>query len=233
VALKALKNCVILAVETAMKAALYFFAPFLVLPLLWVYFSYIHPTPRPKVAVLRPPEQEIKAATPEDPGPIATVVSPVKTLQQSAQPAGDETRLPAASAMSPLDHADAIAIPPSQHFLHQRFDLKDQRDFVFVVPAHMVNPKLQGTYQAFMNPEPGATNLSAVEIDFALMDDRQFDDFVHARRADAIYEKPAASQTISFAIPPTHEQDRRYHLVFMTESPRPAVVDGDFTLSFQ
>ncbi|HEX8814978.1 MAG TPA: hypothetical protein VF753_05715 [Terriglobales bacterium] len=205
-----------------MKPALYFFAPFLVLPLLWIYFSYIRVHPPQKPPLLS--TDQIKAVVPEDASPKTSL---------DPQPAKIEGPTVVASAMTPLDHADAIAVPPSQHFLRQRFVLKDRQDFLFVVPPHTVNPKLQGSFQAFMTSDNGAASQASVEIDFALMDEHQFDDFVHGRRADAVYEQPSAGQTINFAIPPTHEYERHYHLVFMTQSPHPAVVNADFTAIFQ
>jgi hypothetical protein len=217
-----------------MKPALHFFAPFLALPLLWVYFSYVHASPHLEPPPLLPPspELEIKAATPEDPGPIATVISPIQTLERDPQASDTPEWSAASGGINKLDRTDHAAIPHPKHFLLGRFNLTDRRDFAFTVPPNIVNPRLQGSFRASSKSDPGA-GLRADEIDFALMDDGQFDDFVHGRRADATYEGTSTGEEISISIPPTHEQERRYHVVFMTESSRPAVVDADFTVSFQ
>jgi hypothetical protein len=215
-----------------MRRALHFFAPFLVLPLLWVYFSYIHLPSHRKAPPLPPatPEMETKAAPPKEPGQLATETSPL-TMEKTLPHRLGEPESPRTTTQA--DHTDANQIPPPKHFLHEQFSVTDRRDFTFIVPPNIVNPKLQGSFRVFTKADSGANRQTAEDIDFALMDDRQFDDFVHGRRADAAYEETATGEEISFSIPPTHEQERYYHVVFMTESARPVMVDADFTVTFQ
>jgi hypothetical protein len=213
-----------------MKAALHFFAPFLVLPVLWVYFSYVYVPSHPRVRpVSRPSQQDVKMAAPEGPGPMATVTSPSNALQmtQTVAPKTEDDR-----ASGP-DHVDARAIPQPVHFLHGQFDVLNRREFSFVVPPYMVDPKVQGSFRAFSKSGPGDDNQTPTEIDFALMNDEQYNMLLQGRLVDAAYERSSASQMIKFALSPTLRMQRRYHLIFLTDSAQAAVVDADFTLSFQ
>ena len=180
-----------------------------------------------------PGEGQIKAATPEDPGPIATVVSPLKTLSRT--PADTQAEAPAPQGASAADHVDATRLPAPNHFLHKQFTLTDRSDFAFSVPPHIVNPILRGNFHAFAKDSLDSTNRKPANIDLALMNEREFKDFVHRRSGDATYEvDSSSSQAVNYAIPPTHDRLESYHLVFQGSGRSSAtVVDADFTVSFE
>jgi hypothetical protein len=182
----------------------------------------------------KPPEEaEIKAATPEEPGPIGTVVSPLTVLTKTS--ADRQAPPPAPQGTSAADHADATRLPAPNHFLHKQFTLTDRSDFAFSVPPHIVNPSLRGNFHAYAKDSPDSTNRKPANIDLALMNEREFEDFVQGRSADATYElDSSSSRTLNYAIPPTLDQPQRYHLVFLGSRRSSAtVVDADFTVTFQ
>jgi len=181
-----------------------------------------------------PPEEvEIKAATPEDPGPIATVVSPLTALTKTS--ADTQPPAPAPPSPSPADHVDATQLPAPNHFLHKQFTLTDRSDFAFSVPQHIVNPSLRGSFRAFTKNNPDSTNRKPAKIDLALMNEQEFEDLVHGRSGAATYEvESSSSQAVNYAIPPTHDRPERYHLVFQgSRRSSVAVVDADFTVTFE
>jgi len=183
-------------------------------------------------------QAEIKAATPEDPGPTATVISPLKTLtgrqSDSQTPAGPQE--PAAGpADTTGDHVEGTALPAPDHFLHRRFTVTNRSDFVFTVPAQVVNPHLRGSFRAFSKATPESSTPEPAEIDLMLMNERQFEDFVSGRSANAAFElDSSSSRTLNYAIPPTLGRPERYHLVFLaSRRSSVTVVEADFAVSFQ
>ena len=196
---------------------------------------------KPSAVVLpsaTPPEQgEIKAATPEDPGPIVTVVSPLKTLTgtQADTQTPASSQEPAATMATSADHVVGTALPVADHFLHRQFTVTNGSDFVFTVPAQVVNPRLRGNFRAFTKAAPPLTTPEPAEIDLMLMNQRQFEDFVSGRSADAAFElDSSSSRTLTYAIPPTLGRPQRYHLVFLgSRRSSTTVVDADFTVTFQ
>jgi len=186
-----------------------------------------------------PPKQvEIKAATPEDPGPIGTVVSPLKTLsgtQSNTQAQAGSQEPAAVSAETGTDHVEGTALPVPEHFLHRQFTVTDRSDFVFTVPAQVVNPHLRGNFRAFTKATAQAITSEPADVDVMLMNERQFQEFVLGRSADAAFELDASSsRTLNYAIPATLGRAQRYHLVFLGSRRAGAtVVDADFTVTFQ
>ena len=186
------------------------------------------------VPVAKPHEEtEIKAATPEDPGPTATVVSPLTVLTKTSA----DTPAPAAAppAISLADHVAGTALPGPNHFLHGQFTVTNSSEFAFSVPPHVVNPVLRGGFRAFAKSSLDSTSPTPANVDMVLMNDRQFADFTHGRPCDATFDADSSSnQTVNYAMPPTHDQEERYHLVFQrTGTAGAIVVKADFTVSFQ
>jgi hypothetical protein len=212
------------------------FSRFLVvLPILClcIYFQTravkFHPVaPRPADV---PKEVEITAATPEDPGPVATVVSPLETwTKQSDAPVDtDEPKF-----LLVADHADTTPHPPANHLVHKQFVVNPYCEFPFIVPAHIVNPTLRGNFRAFANDSANAAD-SPPRVDLMLMNEQQFHDFVRGRQCNIGYQaKLSSSQSVNLAIPATHDRAQAYHLVFRNPSGTGLTsVNADFTVSFE
>jgi len=181
-------------------------------------------------------EEPVKAATPEDPGPIATVVAPLAVWQREAERKAKKTKVHEefvqVSTSHPADHVDLKPTPPQCNFLHTRFAVKNYNEFSFVVPANQTNPRLHGYFRSWVD---GGSAKDAANVDMLLLNDREFDDFRQGREGKSTYAVEAThNQAVDFAISSTFRDARSYHLVFRTpEGSKSTVVDADFTLSFE
>jgi hypothetical protein len=195
-----------------------------------------------------PEEPPIRAATPEDPGPIATVVGPLAVWTKRAEvaqqlqaaresdPANPPVEKPVSLNPQLADHVALSASPDSSHFLHQIFAVKGYSQFTFVVPPHMMNPKLRGNYRSFaIGEDPDYPGAKAADVDLMLLNEREFTEFANGRRGSATYEVDSShNQAVDYAVPSTYDRAQLYHLVFC--NPRKSetrFVDADFTISFE
>jgi len=178
-----------------------------------------------------PPEQgEIKAATPEDPGPIGTVASPLTVLTKNADA---QAGAPAPQGMSTVDHVDATMLPP-RNFLHKQFTVTNYSEFAFTVLPHSGNPTLRGNFRAVTKESSGSTSAEPADINLMVMNKEEFEDFVRGRSSDATYETdPSSNQMVKYALPHTLNRAQCYHLVFRNPSQSRVSVEADFTVSFR
>lgn len=186
-------------------------------------------------------EAEIKAATPEDPGPIATVVSPLAIWTKNGKQSGklmtsadpeDNYNPPSTSQ---ADHVDISKLPGPRNFLHKRFAVTSYADFPFTLPPHSVSPRLQGSFHSFTKDSPGP-GVQPANVELLLMNDQEFNNFVHQQPGDATYAAdPAPQQTVDFALKSTLDQPQKYHLVFHNSpgGTKTKLVAADFTVSFE
>ena len=181
-------------------------------------------------------EEPIKAATPEDPGPIATVVSPLAVWQREVErraknPQMSEELIEVSTPL-PADHVTLDPTPPQNNFLHKRFALKNYGEFTFIVPPYQASPRLHGFFRSWAE---GGSTKDAINVDLLLLNDREFEDFREGRAGNSTYAVEAThNQAVDFAIASTTGAKRLYHLVFrVPDRSRNAVVDADFTLSFE
>ena len=105
---------------------------------------------------LNPAQQEIKAATPEDPGPTAKVVVPLEVLKKQAQEKSDEE--PPQEPL-PIDRPVHIEPQDPKHFLHKTFSVSNHTQFTFQVPPRQGNARLRGTFRSFTKrSDPDSTS---------------------------------------------------------------------------
>jgi hypothetical protein len=181
-------------------------------------------------------EEPIKAATPEDPGPIATVVSPLAVWQREAERRARNPQmseeLVEVSTPLPADHVALDPTPPANNFLHKRLVLRNYSEFTFVVPPNQASPRLHGFFRSWAD---GGSMKDAVNIDLLLLNDREFEDFHKGRAGKSTYAVEAThNQAVDYAIASTTKESRFYHLVFVVpDGPRSTMIDADFTLSFE
>jgi len=190
-------------------------------------------------------EEPIKAATPEDPGPVATVVGPAAVWMKNrkskpTEPVDVALQADAADAVTPGTHPnDHVALDgpaKPKNFLHAVFPVANYSQFVFVVPPHQMSPRLHGDFRSFTNPgDPDSSSNNAANVDLMLLNEQEFDDFVHGRPGNATYELDSShSQIVDYVVPATRDQAREYHLVFQTSSGGTKIfVKANFTVSFE
>jgi hypothetical protein len=195
-----------------------------------------HPTAdQPQEA--KPEQPPIKAATPDDPGPTATVVAPLELLKKQlhAGPAKSEVALP--EELLPIDHPVYFEPGKSQHLLHRVFSVDDHAQFAFVVPPHQSNATLHGTFRSFTRRRaPDSTSDRTADIDLMLLNDHEFNDFLDGQARSVTYElNPAHNQTVNWHVPITYGDPQTYHLVFSNSAGGTKIkfVEADFTVSFE
>jgi hypothetical protein len=76
---------------------------------------------------------------------------------------------------------------------------------------------------------------SGAEIAFLVLNDQQFDDFVNGRAGEATFSADhARQQEVNTGLPPTMNQARKYHLLFLNNSKGKdkKFVQADFGMEF-
>jgi hypothetical protein len=171
-----------------------------------VYFE----RPRPKVSSRQTeePVKPIKAATPEDPGPIATVVSPLKEWTKA--PKAEEVQDVSGSSGA-FDHVSLTPTPQAQNFLHQSFPLHRAVKVEFSVAARSKSPRLHGRADSWIEAS-GERRPAAVEI--LLLTASEYSDFLHGRGTATRFSEASSSQSIDWLLSPTADAPVRYFLIF-------------------
>lgn len=210
--------------------------------LTFLVFSYAgmdyHPAKKPILrnvsaaisARTQPKDREIAAATPEDPGEVS-VVGPLAVWMREANAVEAEIKPATPWKAQPMDHIFADAEMP-QKCLRAQFALKKSAQFRFVIPPHIVSPRLQGSFRSFVKRRDSDRSGRPASIDLLLMNAQQFDDFVHDRPAETTLELESADHAVDFALPGAHDLPQEYHLVFRDHALRTNLfVMADFTVN--
>ena len=180
-------------------------------------------------------DQPVKAATPEDPGPIATIVGPLVTWQKRHK-ARDSEQEPADYEPSPLDRPVSFEAAEPKTLIQTTFQVKKYSQVVFIIPPHQGHPRLQGDFESFTRlRDPGNSSGATADIDVMLLTDQELDNVLHGRPVNATVELDSThSQAVVWGIPPTFDQPQQYHLVFANSAPgaKPKFVKAQFTVSF-
>ena len=178
------------------------------------------------------PKPEIKAATPEDPGPIATVVSPLNGLTNEGKPVAG-----VASAPQPADHVTVSSALPPENVLHGAFPLKGYVKFEFLVPGYAKNPRLHGRFHSRLRSQGADQKVrQPATVELLLLTEEEFAVFLHGQHGTSSNTAgPASNLAIDWALAATSRQPRRYYLLFRNpEEDGPARwVDADFTIAFE
>ena len=213
----------------------------LILGLLLLIFGFRkNIIPQAKLPKVDPPRAEqveepvIKAATPEDPGPIATVIAPLDILKKQADTADTKpapTREPQA-----IDHLVSIEPGKPKHLLHNVFSVNRRTQFAFTIPAHQSNAKLHGTFRSFTKRNDPDSGDRSADVDLLLLNDEEFSQFQHGEPQSVTYELNSAhNQMVDWWVPATRAEAKTYHLVFINSADdiKLKFVQADFTLTFE
>ena len=183
---------------------------------------------------------EIKAATPDDPGPIATAASPMAIWMRNAE--RRKAQREAQRALEPQepqssDHVALTALIPPQVLVHKTFPVRQYAKFEFVVPAHVHYPKLLGGFKSFVKARgSGSAGDQGADMDLLLLDEQAFNDFVHgANGSPTDAAGPSDSQQVEWGLTSTFDQPNKYYLVFVNPAngQQTRFVQADFTISFE
>ncbi|HYM76613.1 MAG TPA: hypothetical protein VE377_11600 [Candidatus Dormibacteraeota bacterium] len=172
----------------------------------------------------------------QDAQPAMTMVGPLANYMnhQGSPKVNDIETIPYKPVKS--DYVGGSVVGTSSTVLHQSFGVSGTVDLPFEVPAHAYNPQLHGSFRSFVNAggKP-SSDASEGDVEFLLLNDRQFSDFVAGRPSEAVFSADAAhDQAVNANLPPTLGQPVKYHLIFRNGAPRAGkkVVEADFRVNF-
>jgi hypothetical protein len=169
-------------------------------------------------------------------GPLADYMLREKPVQvetvrlvQSAQPISHRA--------GASDHTGESPVGTSNAILHQTFAVAGIVNLPFEVPAHASNPQLRGTYRSFLKQgvkqAGGQLSEAAGDVEFLVLNQRQYDDFLNGRQGEAVFSvEDAHDQEVNAGLPPTFDQAAKYYLVFRNNSHAKTVVQADFRIDF-
>ena len=201
--------------------------------------------PQAKWSKVEPPRQEhveepvIKAATPEDPGPIATAVVPLGVLKKQTTLSDTKTAPTRESLLSdplPIDHPVSVEPGKPKHLLHSVFSVNRRAQFAFLIPAHQSSARLHGTFRSFTKRNNPDSSDRSADVDLLLLNDEEFNQFQHGEPQSVTYELNSAhNQMVDWWVPATRAEAKTYHLVFINSADdiRLKFVHADFTLTFE
>jgi hypothetical protein len=121
------------------------------------------------------------------------------------------------------EHAGNSPVGTSSELLRKTFAVARIVDVPFELPAHASSPRLHGTYKSFLQTtgaQPATFSDTAADVEFLLLNEKQYVDFLSGRPADALFSADAAhDQEVNVTMPPTLAQPVKYFLVFRNASP--------------
>jgi hypothetical protein len=96
-------------------------------------------------------------------------------------------------------------------------------------------PHLRGNYKSFVNQLGAQASDDSANVDFLLLNEDQYADFVHGHAGEALFSADAShDQDVNVSLPPSQDQPEKYYLVFRNSTGGAAkkLVQADFTLDF-
>jgi hypothetical protein len=164
-------------------------------------------------------------------GPMADYVARQETTEV-------ETLAPISTTSPKLTAVEQVGDSPvgtSKPILHKTFRVGGVADLPFEIPAHASTPQLHGTYRSFLEQAGAQSSDSGAEVEFLLMNEKQFADLLSGRPGEATFSaEDAHAQEVNFSIPPTFGQPAKYFLVFRNNSAgkEKKYVQADFRVDF-
>lgn len=160
-------------------------------------------------------------------GPLARYMS--KTEGSSSDKIETITNTPVAS-----DHVGESVVGTSLTILKDKFRLAGVSEVPFEVPAHASMPQLHGTFRSFIQPNGKPSSDTRSDIDFRLLTDQEFNQFVNGQPSEPLFAADAThDQEVNVSLPPTLNKAVKYHLVFVNGShSTKKVVQPDFQIDF-
>jgi hypothetical protein len=168
-------------------------------------------------------------------GPLADYMSRQKESPEANEAKLVETLQVVRFKPSESDHVGGSVVGTSMEILQTTFRVRGAVQVPFEVPAHAASPRLLGSYQSFRKAAGAQNNDTGGEIGFLVLNDQQFNDFLKGRAGEAAFSADdARQQEVNAGLPPTMNQAREYHLVFLNNSQdkEKKFVQADFRIEF-
>ena len=131
------------------------------------------------------------------------------------------------------EHVFGSVVGTSSPVYQGTFRVMGLVELPFDVPAHASTPKLHGTFQSFIQPGGKPTSDTQADVEFHLLNDQQYLDFLQGRPSEALFDADAThDQEVNTSLPPTMGHRVKYHILFLNETKTTKVVKADFQLDF-
>jgi len=201
---------------------------------------YHKSTPAPSASAVKPaavPTPEPLQPEEEYLGQVK-VVGPLANWMRKAEEnsnAGDaqqETHTPAYQA-SELDRVIRRPTSAPNNFLHMTFPLSTYAAFEIKLPPGMTSASLSGSFESFTYA--AGHQRQPADIEVLLLDDTEFNDFVHQAAGSATYSiEPCSRRSLKWLLNSDYHNVRKYYFVFQNSDTRrqSPSVQADFTLRF-
>ena len=147
----------------------------------------------------------------------------------------EKKKPPAEEVVLPMDRVAVSPASSSQSVLHKSFPLTSSAVFPFEIPAHTVMPHLHGNYKSFVKQLAVQANDDSANVDFLILSEDQYADFIHGRSGEALFSANAShDQDVDFSLPASRDQPQKYYLVFRNSpgGSTKKIVQADFTVDF-
>jgi len=140
--------------------------------------------------------------------------------------------------LEPLTVTQAhLEVPQPENVVQKVFSVRKYSQFSFVIPPHQNNARLRGSFRSFVKrSDPDSTSDSTADLDVMLLNEQEFDEFLHRPPQSVPYEVDSAhNQKVDWRVPTTYDEPITYHLVFANSEGKAKIkfVEADFTVSFQ
>jgi hypothetical protein len=120
------------------------------------------------------------------------------------------------------DHVGGSVVGSSVRILNWTFRVRSAVQVAFQVPAHAATPRLRVTYESFFKRAGSQGSDTDAEIEFLVLNEQQFADFLKQRAGEATFSaEDAHAQEVNISLPPTVGQPEKYHLIFRNNSRGP------------
>jgi hypothetical protein len=184
-------------------------------------------------AAVKPTQKQNPPIEPDDVAAARLKVYGVLAPHDDVASAGSDniSALRTTGPVFAIDRVDASPATGPHHFLHRRLSLRSYRGFRFVVPAHALHPRLEGTFRSITK----GNGQDSTNVGVMLLDKREFEDLLHHREGTASFSAAGPGGEVDWTLSPTFSEPQNYYLVFRNSSEKSAaaLVDVDFTISFQ
>jgi len=181
-------------------------------------------------------QTHVESAPPAQAVNMVTLTGPLADyLAQQEQPkaeAEDAERAP--RPFNPADRVGDSPVGTSTPILKKTFTVAKAVDLPFEIPPHAASPQLHGTYRSFLQ-RGGTKSDDDADVEFLLMNQRQYEDLLNGHPADAQFSAEGAHNgEVNTNMPPTLDQPVKYYLVFRNDSSSPGklFVQADFRVDF-
>jgi len=112
-----------------------------------------------------------------------------------------------------VDRVSQTPHAPPKLVVHGTFTLGKPKSFAFEVPPHVLRPRVTGEFSS--STQATGADSSAADVEFMIMTDAQYDDFIHGRSVQSFEAvEPTHNRAVSIALPLTQDDPVRYYVIF-------------------